>query len=115
MIWSSTSIARHTGLDVPPVPGLYAILRISRVVGFPVIQEVFYVGRSVNLRRRFKEHAIPWRERNARIRFGPVHRDRDWEFWYRAIPKEDLDKAERQLITALQPAANSIRYTGGNE
>jgi len=42
-----------SGSDVVPMrPGIYAILRLPRVLGLPLSVDALYVGRARNLRRR---------------------------------------------------------------
>ena len=95
---------------IPAVSGLYAILRAPRLHGLPVEWEIAYIGKTLNLRRRFREHAIPWRERSRALRGSSIYRDPDFEFWYRELGADQLDRGERDLIRRIQPALNLMRY-----
>lgn len=92
--------------------GLYAILRAPRVHGLPVAWEIGYVGKTRNLRRRFREHVVPWRERSRALRASSIHRDPDWEFWFREFEVTQLDRGERELIRRVRPSLNLLQYGG---
>jgi len=110
MNWRSISFLPSLDGHVPQSAGLYAILRAERVQGLPVAWDIDYVGKSVNLRRRFREHAAPWRERSRAIRQGRVYREEGWEFWFKVVRAEDLDKGEQELIRRIKPRANVLLY-----
>ena len=108
--WKPIAMQAAMSTRVPPVSGLYAILRAPRLHGLPIDWEIAYIGKSRNLRRRFQEHVVPWRERSTTLRWSPTYRDKDLEFWYRELATDQLDHGERELIRRVQPALNMIRY-----
>lgn len=110
MYWKNVNLVPSAEPWIPARTGLYAILRAPRVLNLPVEWEIGYVGKSLNLRRRFREHVLPWREKSQLLRSSPIYRDADWEFWYREVRAEELDQGERELIRRVQPALNSIKY-----
>jgi excinuclease UvrABC nuclease subunit len=111
--WKSIPMQAGLSVRVPAFSGLYAILRAPKLHGLPVEWEIAYVGKTLNLRRRFREHAIPWRERSRTLRGSSIYRDPDWEFWYRELEPAQLDRGEQDLIRRVRPALNLMLY-GGN-
>ena len=61
--WKNIPLLKPFGIEVPPAPGIYAITHAERALGLPMRNRIVYVGRSVNLRRRFREHESTWRHR----------------------------------------------------
>src|SRR5687767_5185966 len=110
--WLQISLQGVLDARVPAVSGIYAILRAPRLHGLPIEWEISYIGKSLNLRRRFREHAIPWRERSIALRGSAVYRGPDLEFWYQELEPDQLDRGERDLIRRVQPALNLMRYGG---
>jgi hypothetical protein len=51
-IWRSFQYSGAVLQVVPTRPGVYGILKISRLLGLPASSEVIYVGKTLNLRRR---------------------------------------------------------------
>jgi len=113
-LWKPVSMQGRLQIQVPTSSGLYAILRVPRVHGLPVEWEIAYVGKTLNLRRRFREHATPWRERSPTVRASAIYRDPNLEFWYRELNSDLLDRGERELIRRIQPTLNMIRYGAEN-
>jgi excinuclease UvrABC nuclease subunit len=111
--WKSLPFILSLAYLVPDKSGVYAVLRTKRVLGLPTSVEVLYVGKSRRLRGRFKQHAKPWTEHNPKL--DNRNYPGDWEFWFRAMPREELDAAERDLIRQTGPAANIIRYGRGEK
>jgi hypothetical protein len=104
--WYSTQFLAQLAGDIPRGPGVYAIVRVRRVHSLPVTMEMIYAGKSLDLRRRFREHVLPWRERNERLRQA----DTSWEFWFRKLPAADLDRVERDIIRQALPPGNVLTY-----
>jgi|GEM_PF-7091133 len=93
--------------SVPSHPGVYAILRVERILGLPHQVEVLYIGRSGNLRIRLGRHLSPMVAHNE-VSFLP---DRSTlEFWCHFMPGEDIASAEKTLIRSLKPTTNKVRY-----
>lgn len=108
--WSEVNLERVETDNVPTCSGIYVIKQVERVMGLPVSHEIIYVGKSNNLRRRFKEHCNPRSEHNN------VLLNASWknilEFWFAKIEVENLDEIERKLINNLEPITNIVRYKG---
>ena len=104
--WRSIQFVENLAGGIPKQPGVYAIVRVRRVHALPVQMEMVYAGKSLDLRRRFREHVVPWRERNLRLRQA----DGSWEFWYRKLPALDLDRIERDIIRQALPPGNVLQY-----
>src|SRR4051812_35441409 len=100
--WRSIQFIINLAGGVPAHAGVYAIVRVRRVHALPVEVEMIYAGQSLDLRRRFREHVLPWRERNQRLR----RVEGNWEFWFRKLPVSDLDRIERDLIRQTAPPGN---------
>lgn len=105
--WKSSTFSPALSFLIPKESGVYAIVRLRRIMGLPTQLEVLYVGKSNNLRRRFAEHANPWREHNEVLN-SITDRD-NWEFWYLGLPQKELNTAERDLIRASNPITNFVR------
>ena len=103
-----------TRWQIPAKAGVYVISEIRRNHGIPVYTEILYVGKTMNLKRRFGEHLDPYRSHNADL-YGSIKTAKNLEFWFQVIAKEQLDFWERKLITDLGPKHNQIRYGAGNE
>jgi excinuclease UvrABC nuclease subunit len=108
--WSRIPFVAGLESDVPKDSGIYVINRTNWVLGLLLEMAVIYVGQSVNLRRRYREHVSPWRSTNERL--VSISRESGTEFWYMKVPPEHLDEVERELIRTIQPAANRLRYIG---
>jgi hypothetical protein len=109
--WRSTQFLENLAGGIPRDAGVYAIVRVRRVHSLPVQIEMIYAGKSLDLRRRFREHVLPWRERNERLRQAEA----GWEFWFRKLPATDLDRVERDIIRQALPPGNVLTYGMENE
>ncbi|HEU6448924.1 MAG TPA: GIY-YIG nuclease family protein [Verrucomicrobiae bacterium] len=106
--WRFTPFSKSGRASVPKSSGVYAILRINRVMGLPMALVPIYVGQSHNLRLRMAGHLDPAKAHNENVGFLP---DRaSLEFWWAAVPSELLAAAEKTLIQSVKPKANKIRY-----
>ena len=112
MSWRNIKLESWLEFSVPRRSGVYVIAQVKRVLDLPVEWNIYCVGKSLDLRRRFREHAHPWRERNNSLRQSGTHSESGWEFWYRELPPDRLDQAERELIRTANPQANVIQYGG---
>jgi len=94
--------------------GVYLVVRVDRVLDVPTRMEVLYVGRTLRpFRRRFREHADPWRAHNQRLNATLLDPDlAGLELWVRELEPKDARRAERILIHWLKPKLNKIRYKG---
>jgi len=106
---------RFRALDrdsVPASPGVYALcgrpplqIRDSLIRG---LYDVFYIGRSDNLRERFLQHLTYPKEEIRRITecFGPPD---DLSYWLVTVSAEQSRPLEALLIRCFRPPANRIR------
>ncbi len=111
--WKNIPFSAGLATEVPPDSGIYAIARVRRVLRLPVDLSLLYVGQSRDLRRRFRDHAVPWRRGSRALKQLPD--SESWEFWYRRFPEDLLDEAERHLIRTAEPVINIIRYGEPND
>lgn len=110
--WASVRLPGSALSNVPPVAGVYVITDVLEVAELRMRVEPIYVGKSRNLRRRLGSHLDPWRIHNAslsrRLTAGP--RNSKFEFWFKVLEPEEIDESEKELIRALSPETNIIRY-----
>ena len=110
MKWESIKMSSALAERVPADSGVYAISEVNRIHGMPFISGVIYVGKSNNLKRRFKEHNDPWREHNEVLNDKTM--SGELEFWFLKISIKKMDTLEKQLINEMSPLTNKIRYRG---
>ncbi len=106
--WRSVSYSRHGRVSVPESSGVYAILRVNRVMGLPMQAEPIYIGKTKNLRKRMGSHLDPATAHNEHV--GAVNDRETLEFWCNLMPQEQITAAEKNLIQVVNPRANKIRY-----
>lgn len=106
--WRSVSFSRHGRESVPENPGVYVILRVTRVMGLPMQSEPIYIGKSKNLRKRMGSHLDPATAHNEHV--GAVNDRESLEFWCNLMPQEQITAAEIALIQIVNPRANKVRY-----
>lgn len=110
MTWKHVNYSPRLSAQVPQAPGVYAVVEVARVHALPVSLKLRYVGQSLDLRRRFKDHANAGREHNGPLRRATAsHRER-LEFWCIEASPRKLDALERELIALGSPTDNIIRY-----
>jgi excinuclease UvrABC nuclease subunit len=90
---------------VPERSGVYTISRVTRFGGLPLSIKHLYVGRTISLRRRWRDH-VHYLEANPGLH--GLHRQPEIEFWWAAAPVGELMSIERQLIERLQPELNRL-------
>jgi excinuclease UvrABC nuclease subunit len=110
--WVLTTSVEAAVRRAPNSPGVYAIGRVERKAGLPVLTEWVYVGRSTKgLRRRLAEHR-PIAERNPGLRVWLMGRDPETEVWFTTTSSEaDAVSLEAELIRDLNPSLNSVGTT----
>ena len=106
--WKSIGLKKGLERHIPDEPGLYVIKSVERFLGLPVKHEVVYVGKSENLRRRYREHSNFTTEHNPNLLQRRM--SEPLEFWYSLAPKKKISALEKDLISALNPKANKLRY-----
>jgi excinuclease UvrABC nuclease subunit len=109
--WIACLPLRASDGHIPSKPGIYLVLRCDRVVGVPTAVEVLYVGRTLNLRRRFGDHLDLWRGHNLELSDAlKTYNKKHLEFWFSVQSKSDLVAIEKRAIRALIPKFNIVRY-----
>ncbi|WP_068110623.1 GIY-YIG nuclease family protein [Tropicimonas marinistellae] len=115
--WRSVRVPGATPSRIPALPGVYVIADVLEVASLRLRVEPIYVGKTYSLRRRIGEHLDPWRTHNAslsrRLTAGP--KNSKFELWFQVLERNEISKAEKELIKALQPEANIIRYGENND
>lgn len=111
--WNVAVYGRGLENGAPVAPGVYVIADVKREFGLPTQMDIIYVGRSVDLRRRFSEHVHAYRESNPSLDRLHDHRE-GLEFWYRVALRADLGTIEQELIQRLQPPANRVGLRPGS-
>jgi len=106
--WRSTAFSRLARETVPERPGVYAILRVTRVLGLPMAAEAIYIGKTKNLRRRMGSHLDPATAHNEHV--GSIQDREALEFWCNLMPGDQTTAAEKILIQIIKPTANKVRY-----
>ena len=106
--WKAISLKKGLERHIPAEPGVYVIKSVRRVMNLPVTQELIYIGKSKNLRRRFKEHCDDSSEHNSGLL--SERWKRDLEFWYARAGSSKIAELEKQLIGELDPLTNIVRY-----
>jgi excinuclease UvrABC nuclease subunit len=105
-VWKNEMYSLPSQRFVSSKPGIYAIMSVRRLAGMPLGVEILYVGKSINLQRRFGEHLNPWREHNRGLNNLP--KSNSLEFWYYTLPKEEISNTEKYLIQTLNPKYNQL-------
>lgn len=106
--WRSVPYSRHGRQVVPKLPGVYAIMRVSRVMGLPLQSNVIYIGKTENLRLRMGQHLNPTTAHNPGV---AAAQDKEaLEFWCNLMPDDVIASAEKHLIRFANPKANKLRY-----
>src|SRR5437868_6760909 len=88
----SVSFSRHGRESVPGSSGVYAILRVHRVMGLPMQSEPIYIGKAKNLRTRMGSHLDPFRAHNEQV--VAVSDRESLEFWCNLMPSDQITAAE---------------------
>lgn len=112
--WTSVPFEPLYADDLPPKPGIYAICTHGTKASGGLLKEIYnavYVGKSSNLRKRFKAHCQqPKREiRNAQSAF----KNASLKFWFVQTDASDIDRIETTMIDCLGPPANQVRGIAG--
>lgn len=115
--WHYTNLNMKYQASVPEAPGIYLLVSgeeyVSTVYGLPPgISNALYVGRSKNLKARFRQHAADNNKnrfiRESKATFGTLR------YAFTRVPSmcdvtvdEWLSLAEQLLILVLGPSANT--------
>lgn len=96
---------------IPEASGIYIICSRPSTVSnnfsgklWTTLYNAQYVGKSTNLRKRFKEHVIGYKD-VAKVKSLYRHVD----FWYAQVAQDRLEVTEGYIWDVLRPAANKIK------
>lgn len=113
LIWKSIGLKKGLERHIPDVPGVYVIKSVERYLGLPVSHDVVYVGKSENLRRRYREHCNFTTEHNPELL--SMRLSEPLEFWYASAERKKISEIEKELISKTKPKVNKIRYVKHGE
>ncbi len=109
LLWHVKRVST-SNIQVAPRPGIYLIGHSDQILGLSFNTEIFYVGKSENLKRRIAQHDLRIEDNPRLIRYLKT-RSSNAYIWYSYIPdKHDLDKIEKFLIRTLKPKGNRLEY-----
>ena len=111
--WKSIGLKKGLERHIPDEPGVYVIKSVERYLGLPVKHDVVYVGKSENLRRRYREHSNFAKEHNAELLKRRLNDP--LEFWYAIAQRGKIAFFEKELISNLNPTVNKVRYVNHGE
>ena len=106
--WTQVSFEQGLEVLVPKRAGVYIIVAVHRYHGLPASLRYIYIGKSTNLRRRYREHAN-LSEPNPGLNRLEGNNE-NYEFWWVILAHEQLANIEQSLIRSLMPEANRITY-----
>ena len=106
--WKSIALKKGLERHLPAKAGIYVVKEVQRIMNLPVSQKFIYVGKSLNLERRYKDHCSIGSEHNPGLLTERLNKD--LEFWYALANKDQITKLEKELIKAIKPTANIVMY-----
>lgn len=92
---------------VPEEFGLYVFGKVEYCRGLESGREYAYIGRTNNLRRRFKEHG-PVNEPKAGFRAYMQEHARAMKYWYCLVPANEIKAEEEFFIQKFRPRFNDL-------
>lgn len=110
--WKHVVFTQTNDRQVPKSSGVYALLHVKRVDRLPTATTVLYVGKSNNLRRRFRTHADRMQQHSDLLYKLILKHRESLEFWFMELPDKELDQTERELIKQISPEGNVILFSG---
>ena len=105
--WKIENNLRSAALKAGSFPGIYSIGSRHEVGGLPVKYDHFYIGKSNNLERRFKEH-LPRIEKNSKLRHWLIENRNRYVVLFAYFDEKDLYRVEKDYIKQLQPKYNIL-------
>jgi len=99
--WNFTDYDRGTDIAVPQEAGIYVVARVTRRHGLPLQVEPWYVGQSIDLNRRYRQH-LDHTEPNPALNRLLISGTNDFEFWWSRVSRPDLTRIEKRLINDLE-------------
>lgn len=111
--WKTTVMVPAAANRISAVSGVYVITYTNWKHDLPVEMRILYVGKSTNLRRRFREHLDGRRTHRSdlleRLEGTKIY------FWSLELEANEISENEKILIRELKPEYNLIRYGAENE
>lgn len=106
--WQSRPLGHASRDSLPTQSGVYLMsVKPPRAASFPPpvgdLNEVIYVGKTVNLRRRYAEHL---NTPSPKVRMARATYSASLRFWFLALPKSQIAQLEALLIDCFGPPAN---------
>ena len=95
----------------PSAAGVYVFGVWTRVMGLDTAMNPFYVGRSINMRKRLGEHYRNQKDLKWRRKIGPEQR---LTVVWALLPVSEIEAVEVAAIRTFAPKFNIIHYKTGN-
>ena len=105
--WKHCKLRGNQAFRVEDLSGVYVVKKMLRVMELPLTEKIVYVGKSKNLKRRFREHCNIKSEHNLGLLKANLNEE--LEFWYLRAGKSEISKIESYLIDELKPLTNIRR------
>ena len=107
--WKFIRPSTKTLFTVPSTPGVYAFIYNHLIYDLLIQRDVIYVGKSINLRRRLREHIV--NETNDELKglkLDEIH------FAFCQLDESNLSWVESTMYRVLKPQANRISPPTGD-
>ena len=106
--WQSRPLGHASKTTIPIASGVYMMcVRLPRAARlhrpFTDLQEVIYVGKAKNLRRRYAQHL---NTPSPKVQMAKKTYSDSLRFWFLNVSQERFSIVETMLIDCLGPAAN---------
>ena len=111
--WTQVPAIKSSYNALPNKAGVYNFLKVQRINNIPLSAKSYYVGKSLNIRKRYSDHLDPWRSHNKNL-FDIMNNKKtknEIEFWFSELPENQITRIEKILIKNLNPEFNII-YKG---
>ena len=117
MMWKNEYFEINRLSRIPTLSGIYIVSDVSRIANIPTNLDIYYIGKSKNLKKRFGQHLDPYKSHNSEFynKVYQVSLIKSLEFWYVRIAEEDLKEIEDKLIKALKPKFNKLLQEKNND
>jgi hypothetical protein len=111
--WQNEKLETASATRIPESPGIYTLIIQPGIAGHPSCSYLMYVGKTVSLRRRFREYLGMERRPDGRpkISYFLNKYDQFIFFFYTLVSTEAVDNVEEGLKNAYLPPLNE-EYEG---
>jgi hypothetical protein len=111
--WREVKFSPDSSVLIPESRGIYLVIIESKNIltraPFSSFSSPIYVGHSIKLRQRFKQHTIGNKDSNLRNKLTGFTNNVHFHFAvFDRYPKDELKKLEQSLIDVFGPQLNSI-------